>query len=59
MNWLKVCKTKQINKILLVLSKLTRPPAENVVSKFLLDATLLFDINEFHSCFYGSSSIGN
>ena len=37
---LKVCKTIPINKILLVLRKLIRPPAKNVTPWFLLDETL-------------------
>ena len=37
--WLKVYKTIQISNTFLVLRKSTRPPAENVVPKFLIDAT--------------------
>ena len=40
--WLKAYKTMKINKILLVLRKSTRPPAENVAPKFFLDVTLTF-----------------
>ena len=47
-NWLKVCKTIPVNKILLLLTKSTRPPAKDVAPNFFW----MRHYNCIHICYF-------